>query len=116
MLFTRGMNALVRLLIALLFAWVLGTVPARAASSAEEVQTAWRLLDYVAVDYPEAVTGGKVTNPAEFSEMTEFSASVSAKISALPVKPAQKALVRDARQLEAAIAAKSSAAEIAKQA
>jgi high-affinity iron transporter len=37
-----------------------GTSPAFAGTSDEDVQTAWRLLDYVAVDYAGAVADGKV--------------------------------------------------------
>ena len=35
---------------------------------AGEVQTAWRLLDYIAVDYEGAVSNGIVTNSAEYAE------------------------------------------------
>ena len=66
--------------ILLLFLVALGAIsapaPARAATVASEVQTSWRLLDYIAVDYREAVAGGKIVNPAEYQEMVEFSASV----------------------------------------
>ena len=37
-----------------------------------DVQTAWRLLDYIAVDYREAVKDGVVVNPEEYTEMVEF--------------------------------------------
>jgi high-affinity iron transporter len=37
---------------------------AAAAPGAAPVQTAWRLLDYIAVDYREAVAGGRCCNPA----------------------------------------------------
>jgi high-affinity iron transporter len=45
---------------------------AYAATPAQEVQTTWRLLDYIAVDYREAVREGKIVNPAEYQEMAEF--------------------------------------------
>ena len=85
---------------------VLAILPAHAAGPADDVQTSWRLLDYIAVDYREAVSGGRVINPAEYREMEEFSASVSAKLAALPPTPARGALVADAKALEQAIAAK----------
>ncbi|HEX8535726.1 MAG TPA: hypothetical protein VF662_16320, partial [Allosphingosinicella sp.] len=50
---------------------VFGSAPASAADG--DVQTTWRLLDYVAVDYSGAVSGGKIVNPAEYDEMLEFS-------------------------------------------
>jgi high-affinity iron transporter len=81
-----------------------------------EVQTAWRLLDYIAVDYPEAVRGGKVINPAEYREMQEFSASVSQRLAMLPNKPARTAILADARKLQGAVASKASPADIASRA
>lgn len=40
------------------------------------VQTTWRLLDYVAVDYPGAVQNGRVVSASEFAEMREFTTTV----------------------------------------
>ena len=57
------------------------------------MQTTWRLLDYIAVDYREAVRGGRIVNPAEYREMEEFSASVSQRLAALPDKQARAALL-----------------------
>ena len=51
---------------------LLAPAAAQASSVAEEVQTSWRLLDYIAVDYPAAVRGGRVVNPAEYQEMTRI--------------------------------------------
>ena len=87
--------------------------PAIAASVAEEVQTSWRLLDYVAVDYGEAVRGGRVVNLAEYQEMTEFSAAVSKRLATLPAKPARAALLAESVNLQAAIAAKAEPSAIA---
>jgi high-affinity iron transporter len=84
--------------------------PARADDAA--VQTAWRLLDYVAVDYRGAVADGRVVSPAEYAEMREFSASVAARLAALPAKPERAALVGEARRLEAAVARKAPPAEV----
>ena len=36
------------------------------AGTHDAVQTTWRLLDYIAVDYTEAVSGGEVTNELEY--------------------------------------------------
>jgi high-affinity iron transporter len=90
------------------------SVPAQAATAAQEVQTNWRLLDYIAVDYREAVAGGRVINPLEYDEMVEFSSSVSAKLAALPVKPERAKLIEDARALESAVAAKAEPSDIAR--
>ena len=87
--------------------------PAQGATPAAEVQTSWRLLDYIAVDYREAVRGGRVVNPAEYREMVEFSASVGQRLAALPARPQRASLVSEAAALERAIAAKREPADIA---
>jgi len=110
------MVRLTHLLLAVLIAGWISAAPAQAAASADDVQTTWRLLDYVAVDYREAVANGRVINPAEFREMEEFSASVSGKIASLPPSRGQPSLLSDAKALEASVAAKSAPAEIAAQA
>jgi high-affinity iron transporter len=94
-------------LFALLF--VLGLVfPALAqAPSASQAQVAWRLLDYVAVDYAGAVANGQVTNPAEYGEMVEFSGQIRTRLEALPSNPAKADLLREAAALQAAIRDKS---------
>jgi high-affinity iron transporter len=77
------------------------------------VQTTWRLLDYIAVDYPEAVVGGQVVNEFEYQEMSEFSASVAERIAALPASSTRAMLQSRAMRLQAAIAAKAPAPEVA---
>ena len=110
-------TGLARVLLRLLmFAAVLGAAPAIAATPAEEVQTSWRLLDYIAVDYPEAVRDGKVVNAAEYQEMNEFSASVVERLAALPAKPARAGLLRDAEGLQQAIESKADKSDIAERA
>ena len=84
--------------------------PARADDAA--VQIAWRLLDYVAVDYRGAVADGRVISAAEYSEMREFSASVTIRLGALPANPARAALIGEARALEAAVARKAPPEEV----
>ena len=90
-------------------------VPAQ-ATTVQEVQTSWRMLDYIAVDYREAVASGKIVNQLEYDEMVEFSANVSSKVAALPDKQAKAGLVSGAKQLETAIAAKGEPVAIARQA
>jgi len=76
-------------------------------------QTAWRLLDYIGVDYPGAVAGGKIISAGEYSEMKEFAAQVETRIAALPDRPTKAELLRRAKELRAAIDRKSSGEEIA---
>lgn len=81
-----------------LFAFALAllvlSLPGRALASDADVQTSWRLLDYIGVDYVGAVANGKVISPAEYGEMTEFAAQVEARLKALPAKPAKSDLLR----------------------
>ncbi len=73
-----------------------------------DAATAWRLLDYIAVDYPGAVSGGEVVSAAEYSEMKEFSASVDERLKALPTKPEKARLLTASADLQSAIAKKQS--------
>lgn len=86
---------------------------AQARSDADEVQTIWRLLDYVAVDYAGAVANGRVTSAVEYAEMAEFSATVRKGLAALPATSARTRLVSEAGQLEAAIASRLDPAKVA---
>ncbi|MEO8548006.1 MAG: cytochrome c/FTR1 family iron permease [Sphingomicrobium sp.] len=84
------------------------------ASSQDGVQTAWRLLDYVAVDYGGAVAHGKVVSTTEFAEMREFSASVGERINGLPANPAKAQLLAGAVRLQDAIQRKSPPPDVAR--
>ena len=93
-----------------------GLLAAPAHAQQAEVQTTWRLLDYVAVDYPEAVRGGQIVNQAEYAEMTEFSASVRERIGGLPDHAAKAGLVAQADALRRAIASRATPERIAESA
>jgi high-affinity iron transporter len=93
-------------LLAPLFLLLAALIPAPASAQQAEVQTTWRLLDYVAVDYREAVRGGRIVNQGEYDEMIEFSRSIRERITALPDKPAKAALAAEAQRLQAEIARK----------
>src|SRR4051812_5415707 len=73
------------------------------AAGADDVQTTWRLLDYVAVDYGGAVQGGKVVSASEYAEMHEFSASAAEKIAGLAANPAKSALVAESKRFQALV-------------
>jgi len=93
------------------------TAPALAqTASASEAQVAWRLLDYVGVDYAGAVENGQVTNPAEYGEMVEFSSQILTRLEALPSTSSKADLVRDAVALQDAIRNKSDPRTVAGQA
>src|SRR3954452_23726681 len=84
-----------------------------AAAEPADVPTAWRLLDYLAVDYAGAVRDGKVVSASEYAEMREFAGSVSEKLAALPAKPAKSGLVADGVRLQQLIDAKAAPGEVA---
>ena len=97
----------------ILFLSALMLAPAAAHAGVETVPTTWRLLDYIAVDYKEAVADGRVVNQFEYDEMGEFSKNVAQSIAALPATPAKAALERDAAALREAIAAKAPPEQVA---
>lgn len=88
-----------------------GSGAARAAVTPAE--TVWRLLDYVAVDYPGAVENGNIISAAEYAEMVEFAETASAQIATLPATPAKPGLMKQAAALKAAIGAKRPPSEVA---
>ena len=93
-------------LIFLAFALVVAGQAQAQTSTASEAQIAWRLLDYVSVDYAVAVDDGKVVNPAEYGEMVEFAGQIRTRIDGLPQTGTKAALVRDAAALEGRIQAR----------
>lgn len=86
-------------------------------ASAEEpqaaVETSWRLLDYIAVDYSGAVNKGRVISEAEYAEMREFSTTVEAHLLTLSPNPAKSTLLNKAEGLKQAIAAKADPVQVA---
>lgn len=88
--------------------------PALAGASDDDVQTAWRLLDYVAVDYRGAVADGQVKSAQEYAEMTEFSGAVEAKITALPASANRAGLVVEAKAFRGMVAGKAAPDDVAK--
>ena len=90
-------------------------VPGQAIASDMEVQTVWRLLDYIAVDYAGAVSGGRVSSEAEYAEMVEFAGQVETRLGSLPEKSGKADLLRQTRALRTAISAKAPPAEVAAQ-
>ncbi len=73
------------------------------AAPARDAQTILHLLDYIGVDYPEAVADGRIRNADEYNEMQEFTAQVTARLDELPDSAA---LVRSAQALAQLVADK----------
>jgi high-affinity iron transporter len=72
-----------------------------------------QVVDYVGVDYPEAVAGGKVIHAGEYAEMREFAARIVDGVARLDDSPAKPALGEDAAALGRLIANRSAPAEVA---
>ncbi|BAU49675.1 iron permease [Sulfurifustis variabilis] len=90
---------------------LLALIPAARARDA--AQTALHLLDYIAVDYAEAVENGTVKNADEYQEMREFTGQVQGLIQGLPENEARSRLLSDASALAARIGAKAEVREVA---
>ena len=95
---------------------MLVALPSMARADGAAVQTTWRLLDYIAVDYPGAVQDGRIVSQLEYDEMREFSASVSERVTALPERPQRAGLAQGARELQAAIGRRVAPVEVERQA
>ncbi len=89
--------------LALALATALLVVPAAtahgAASAAREAQMILHLLDYVAVDYAEAVKDGAVVSREEYAEQVEFVGRARAGLDRLEARPGKDALVAGADRL-----------------
>ncbi|MBT9470803.1 MAG: FTR1 family protein [Phenylobacterium sp.] len=108
------MTSLTRCLFALVALFLVFAPQVSAAEeTAPSAQVAWRLLDYLAVDYSGAVSDGRVISQSEYAEMKEFSGSVRERLAGLPPSTAQPQLVREADDLVAAIGRKAPAVEVA---
>ncbi len=91
--------------LALLAALFVSVAVAQTSSTAF-ARTIWRLLDYIAVDYPEAVQNGQIVSQAEYDEMREFSSTVTRLLAGLAPSAQLDRLKHDAVALEGLIAAK----------
>ncbi len=97
----------------LTLAALLGASSCALAQDTPASQTAWRLLDYVAVDYGGAVQDGRIVSAAEYAEMIEFTASVRRLIAEARPTNAQPLLLREAEALQQAVARKAPPTDVA---
>lgn len=89
------------------------SVPALAQQGGgETAATITHILDYVAVDYPDAVVDGKVTDDGEYQEQREFAGQVVGLLRQMAPQAGQEELVRRALELQARIDAKAPGREI----
>ena len=95
------------------FALAVLTLAFALPAAAQDAQTAVHLLDYLAVDYPGIVRGGKVLNEAEYKEQAEFARQVVGLLGKLPRVDASAKLAEDAAALLASIEARAPGEEVA---
>ena len=95
------------------FAFILFVLllPATSAT-ASEVQQLIQLIDYMGVDYEEAVADGKVINDAEYKEMQDFAATIQSQLAALPNDEVVAGLKMQALTLADLVADKKDAFEV----
>lgn len=98
---------------ALILALALALTAPVFARTPQEATMIVHLLDYVGVDYPGAVQGGKVVSADEYKEMQEFSAQILEGIRALPRDPTSETLAKDALALAGLITGRADAARVA---
>lgn len=103
-------------LAASLLAWAWSAPVFAQAPRGQDAAVIWRLIDYVAVDYPSTVRDGKIVSAPEYQEMQEFAATIAGKIAALPANAGKSALQRDASQLIRKIDGRLTPAEVTRQA
>lgn len=85
-----------------------------ALASTSAPRQLWQLVDYVGVDYREAVEDGKVINEGEYAEMREFTASAQQLAQKLPAHAQNATLLASLAQLRAAVERKASPDDVAR--
>ena len=109
----QSLPTLWRLALAFLLGMLATATFADSPTTSSSVQTTWRLLDYVAVDYAGAVRNERVVNASEFAEMREFTATAETQLKALPKSNTQPALLAQAAALRSKVDSKAPAPVIA---
>jgi len=80
--------------------------------NASDVQQLLQLIDYVGVDYAEAVAGGEVINPAEYAEMQDFAAGIARQVAGLPAGAEKATLAEQSATLARLVDARAAPAEV----
>ncbi|WP_262696038.1 FTR1 family protein [Kordiimonas aquimaris] len=71
-----------------------------------------QLIDYVGVDYSEAVSEGTIVNQGEYAEMVEFTAIIETSVASIAGSPIASELLQQARELGHLIKNKAPAGEV----
>ena len=80
--------------------------------TAADLQQLLQLVDYVGVDYAEAVADGEVINPAEYAEMQDFAAGIARQVAGLPAGTEKTALTEQSAALARLVDARAAPAEV----
>jgi len=94
------------------FSLILVLSLAAGLARAGDIQQLLQLIDYVGVDYGEAVSAGQVVNEGEFAEMRDFTAGIVQQARDLPDNAARARVQQQADELAGAVADKASADRI----
>ncbi|HDK38073.1 MAG TPA: hypothetical protein ENG92_03550, partial [Thiolapillus brandeum] len=76
---------------------VMGVASVQAASPIQRMQ---QLVDYVGVDYPDAVKDGVVANPVEYAEMVDFANTIQVLANGLPAAKEKQKIIEAAEELK----------------
>ena len=68
-----------------------------------DINSLLQMADYMSVDYPGAVSNGKITNEFEYQEMLEFAGRIGTEIDQLEQTPATPALKQSGTELKQAV-------------
>ncbi len=80
--------------------------------ASEPLQQFQQLVDYVGVDYQDAVRDGRVLNQTEYEEMLDFSGALVDLALQLPEAPEREALVERARRMQMLVREKADSARV----
>jgi high-affinity iron transporter len=85
-----------------------------APSPQTRAQTILNMLDYVAVDYPDAVKDGQVLDQSEFKEQRDFVTQAIVMLGELPDRSERGVLVQQARRLLSLVEARGPGEDVAR--
>ncbi|WP_070104859.1 FTR1 family protein [Thiolapillus brandeum] len=97
---------------ALLLSLLIGFVTPVAVQANEPLQKVQQLVDYVGVDYHDAVSGGRILNATEYDEMLDFSGTLVDLSRELPNAPQVLAIQNKLTALDKLIQARGEAQEV----
>jgi len=94
------------------FLWSASTIANPDSDLLVTAQSILHSLDYMSVDYPQAVIHGEVISASEYAEQQEFAVAAQALIAKLPDHSGKSDIEQSARQLVALVAQRGSGLEV----